>query len=114
MFLHASSHCLTKLHISRQLAGGEALAVGFDFGGGAAPFGVKGAGFDSPSDLLFPRSLLGLNQSEFYSLPSPRSAPNCSKASPSDVAPAFSAPDSAGGEALAVGFDFGGCRTLRF
>src|SRR5579859_5715023 len=53
--------------------------------GGAAPFGVKGAGFDSPSDLLLPRSLLGLNQFEFYSLPSP-----------------------ADGEALAVGFDFGG------
>ncbi len=47
-----------------------------------------------PRSRSFHPSLLSLHRSEFYSLPSPRNAPNCSKASPSDVAPAFAVPDS--------------------
>jgi len=73
--------------------GPQIRAVGFDFGS-AAPFGFKGAGFVCPSKLQFPRSPLGIRRSEFYSLPFPRNAPNCSKASPSGVPPVFFALDS--------------------
>ncbi len=59
-------------------------AVGF-LEGGAAPFGFKGAGFDF-------RLLLESNPSEFSPLLFPHSASNCSKANPSNAAPAFFAP----------------------
>ena len=55
------------------------------FLGGAAPFGFKGAGFDS---LL----LLESNPFEFSPLLFPHSASNCSKANLSDAALVFFAP----------------------